>query len=78
MAVNSSSANGNGQRRNGKPCAGHFGSAIGVNDWTECTRCGGTGRTSDARCDLRGGEGWFYARKGIWMTEPRITMRVHL
>jgi len=45
-----------------KPCTGTFRSAIGENDWAECTACGTTGRVGDKTCDSCNGEGWLYAR----------------
>ncbi len=49
------------QMINRERCRGTNQSAIGVNDWKECSACSGTGGTVEicARCD---GVGWLFVR----------------
>lgn len=49
----------------GKRCRGLMRSAVGMDDWTECTACEATGYSEQKRCDLCQGVGWHYTRDSL-------------
>lgn len=46
----------------GKKCPGVIRTAIGLQEWSECPSCRGTGLTDGTDCLRCDGEGWIYVR----------------
>ena len=53
------------QRINDEPCFGTTISALGVDDWAECTACAGSGWNNGKRCDECANSGWMFVRKRL-------------
>lgn len=50
-------------RSGGKACKGTLRAALGPDDWTECSRCDGTGDDA-GQCADCAGVGWLFTRPG--------------
>lgn len=49
----------------GAKCPGLIRSALAVDEWTECSDCGATGRLEGHICRQCNGEGWLYDNRRL-------------